>query len=505
MLASAIMKWQHLVSLLILSAFSPLWAGDMDLSKQTQPAALETPFSWEGFYVGAHAGGNWGTAHSQDLNFFRATFPDAPSFDYDTSGFVGGLQAGYNWQRGHLVLGIESDFGYMNIDGSGTHPFDRGTSTSWESDFYSTLRARAGFASNRWLFYITGGGILARSDLGISSDVTGGGFPDRSDLGISSDVTGTSHRAFVPGITGGAGIEYAFNNRWSVKLEYLYYELEDDPVAINNGQGQSEEGFDVAFFSMQNSGHIARLGVNYHFGSEAAVESFPVYSGKDGKTMLQPTAPMETYNWTGPYAGLHFGYGAGGIAWLDEPRDDTDNMQHQWQNGIFGGVTAGLNYQLHCFVVGLEGKFSGSAIDASYSKDPNDEPNTFATDIDWRGSIAMRAGLAPSAFMNGRLLFYGTFGLSLAHQNYYWDHLDTFGGGQHDIYDSSERRYGPLLGAGVEWAFAQHWTMRVEYDFAEYDKKIIHGPRFDFPVTETEAYLTKLRTHSVEVGVSYKF
>ena len=36
-------------------------AADLPIRKAPAPVAVAAPFSWSGFYIGAHAGGGWGT------------------------------------------------------------------------------------------------------------------------------------------------------------------------------------------------------------------------------------------------------------------------------------------------------------------------------------------------------------------------------------------------------------------------------------------------------------
>src|SRR5438309_5878020 len=126
-------------------------------SKAVAPAPLPE-CNWTGFYIGLNVGGNFGHGEDKDLDFYN--FPDKP-WGYDTSGFVAGGQVGYNYQWNWLVLGIEGDLGYMNLDGRGTEPGSPGGDTRGEtdSDFYTTIRGRLGFGVGHWLFYATGGGI----------------------------------------------------------------------------------------------------------------------------------------------------------------------------------------------------------------------------------------------------------------------------------------------------------------------------------------------------------
>lgn len=71
-----------------------------------------------------------------------------------TSGVIGGVQAGYNTQIGALVLGVEAD-----LQGTGVHGGSRfdGFSQSNGIDWFGTVRARIGYAVDRFLVYSTGG------------------------------------------------------------------------------------------------------------------------------------------------------------------------------------------------------------------------------------------------------------------------------------------------------------------------------------------------------------
>ena len=65
---------------------------------------------------------------------------------------------------------------------------------------------------------------------------------------------------------------------------------------------------------------------------------------------------------------------------------------------------------------------------------------------------------------------------------------------------SSNTKAGWTLGAGVEYAFAQSWTTRVEYRYSDF------GRFTDSPATDSGyLYPTDVKTQSVRFGVSYKF
>ena len=105
-----------LAALPLLAASLSAQAADMPLYKAPPPAPV--PFSWTGFYIGAHVGGGWG---SREFDFNDLT-PAAP-FLWDSSapvnGPLAGGQIGANWQAGWAVLGVEADGSWANLQGKG--------------------------------------------------------------------------------------------------------------------------------------------------------------------------------------------------------------------------------------------------------------------------------------------------------------------------------------------------------------------------------------------------
>src|SRR5437588_1686076 len=86
--------------------------------KQVAPAPVPE-CNWTGFYIGINVGGQFG--HSEDRDLDDYWNPDK-EWGYSESGFVAGGQVGYNFQWNWLVLGVEADGGYMNLDGRGLEP-----------------------------------------------------------------------------------------------------------------------------------------------------------------------------------------------------------------------------------------------------------------------------------------------------------------------------------------------------------------------------------------------
>jgi len=227
--------------------------------KQVAPAPLPE-CNWTGFYIGLHVGGQFGHAEDVDVdNYF--SIPTGPRpWGYDQSGVIAGGQVGYNFQWNWLVLGIEADGGYMNIEGSGVEPESAILGNSdlvghSDSDFYTTIRGRLGIALNQWLFYATGGGIGVNWDTRVRDDCNI--FP------CSNRTIDAHEEDFDWGWTVGGGIERMIGCHWSIKAEYLYYTLDDQSFSAEANVFTRDIG--RFRWEAHDQGHIVRAGLNYKF------------------------------------------------------------------------------------------------------------------------------------------------------------------------------------------------------------------------------------------------
>jgi outer membrane immunogenic protein len=180
------------------------------------PAYLPPSFSWTGFYAGINGGGGFGQSKWDSVGSFNTA-----------GGLVGGT-VGYNYQYRQAVFGIEGDVDWSGIRGS-TGPFSTGD--TW----LSTVRGRIGYAADRFMPYITGGGAF-------------GNINASSPFGSAS--------ATNAGWTVGAGLEFAFYGNWSAKAEYLYVSLGKFNCGIACGVAPDNVSFNT---------NLVRAGINYHF------------------------------------------------------------------------------------------------------------------------------------------------------------------------------------------------------------------------------------------------
>jgi outer membrane immunogenic protein len=253
------------------------------------PPATVVAANWTGFYAGLNAGGSWGgdpINNSGTLNLCvgaNVQCVQAPGaipgqFNTQPRGFIGGGQIGYNWRRGAVVWGVETDFQASGIKGEdsatgsksipgwpGLDYIASGTG-SQRIDWFGTLRGRVGWLPvNSLLVYATGG--LAYGHL--QTDVTFSGFVSSSAgvplATIQSTVAASS--AIRAGWTVGGGLELMLAPQWTIKGEYLYYDLGtvtlNQTVNFNGGGILATVGVGVQS-QAQYWGHIARIGVNYH-------------------------------------------------------------------------------------------------------------------------------------------------------------------------------------------------------------------------------------------------
>jgi outer membrane immunogenic protein len=259
------------------------------------PALAQTPAvrNWAGFYLGLNAGGAWGrSSASTSPDCSQTSSPpgyiciangngagDAAALiaagigTMNGSGFTGGVQVGYNWQHNNFVAGLEADFGAFILKGSrqvsGTYvnsfdfnPGDPFTvSSSFDTDWLLTLRARVGAAiTPQLLAYFTGGLALTELTVGNSYFDTN----TTSMPALHATENSSTSKLKVGWVIGG-GLEWALNNHWSVRGEYLYLDFgkvtTTGTISDNLGIGYAQGLSTTADLTAQ----VARVGFNYKF------------------------------------------------------------------------------------------------------------------------------------------------------------------------------------------------------------------------------------------------
>src|SRR5262245_47004397 len=146
------MKHLALASLIAVAQAAATSINAADLPAGAPPPApaqvLPAPYSWTGFYLGAHGGGarveDRATAVSTGPLIFSSTIDSVTSNSY----LVGG-QVGFNYQVGFAVFGVEADASWTRTtESSGVQPLGPGglENTTRSISWFGTATARVGVA-----------------------------------------------------------------------------------------------------------------------------------------------------------------------------------------------------------------------------------------------------------------------------------------------------------------------------------------------------------------------
>lgn len=218
------------------------------------PAAVIAP-SWTGFYIGINGGGAFGTTGASEtgLPIGGAGASGDYNLDHHLSGWLAGGQLGYNWQTGRWVWGVEADFDGADIHGDGTQggagQAGNFVTAGEKIDYFGTLRGRVGgLVTDDFLLYATGG--LAYGHIKTNGQFH---YVGPVDYLASGSATKTGWAA-------GGGFEYRFLPQWTVKAEYLYYDLGKQTILSNFAFPGFQSQFDF-----NTHGSFVRAGLNYHF------------------------------------------------------------------------------------------------------------------------------------------------------------------------------------------------------------------------------------------------
>ena len=443
------------------------------------PAYVPAPvFNWSGLYGGIHGGWGWG-----DVTYVFPPGGGGPgifapitggSFGKDIDGGVLGGHFGGNYQVGNWVAGLEGSVAWTGLKGTATDPFGpSGGITTYDSrlKWLATLTPRLGYAANNWLLYVKGG--LAAGE--VDSDLeliffNPAAFREKND-----------HLGWTVGV----GVEYAWTPNWIFGLEYNYYDLGHQ---LYGGRTSDDLGDYINYrVDLKFSAVLARL--SYRWDEPAhAVPAIPV------------KAPVFRGDWTGPYGGVHGGWGWGDADYTF-PAITTafatpgGAFSQDIDGGVFGGHL-GYNFQEGNWLVGLEGSLAWSGLDGS-SRDvfaPAIAPTvTYDTKLNWLATVTPRLGYAAN---NGLLYVKGGLAAGEAESR-----LRSTAAAA--ILDEKSEHVGWTAGIGIEYAWMPNWVVGLEYNYYDLGEQR-YGP-IRGGVVLRDNYGVDLKFSTVLARMSYKF
>ncbi|WP_439407794.1 carbohydrate porin [Bradyrhizobium sp. DASA03076] len=190
----------------------------------------------------------------------------------------------------------------------------------------------------------------------------------------------------------------------------------------------------------------------------AGVLAFPA-ACRAADLPLKAPALKAVYDWTGFYIGAHVGVTRGtSSATLTDPTIATDNNVF---TGATGGVQAGYNWRLNSgLLLGLEGDISFPNYLPSNHVVSSAATALSSAEERWDYVASLRARLG---YSTGNWLFYATGGAAFAGERF----LSTPTGGNEEKVLNT--RFGWIAGGGVEYAFASHWSARLEYLYSKFE------------------------------------
>jgi outer membrane immunogenic protein len=296
------------------------------VTAQNQNYILPPSSAWTGFYAGLNAGGIWNanTKLSISSSFIpgseQPVLPNgttylgrqsalASSGDIPTNsrGFIGGGQLGYNRQfKDHVIGGVEADFQgiasghnngqtlsiapltgtYIDSNPAGTAILAFSPGEFVESslsggkriNYLGSLRGQLGWLATPTLL-LSGTGGLAYGGVSSWTSITQTFQTSPSSTTSFISPSYIVHNDTLFGWTIGANTEWMFIPNWSIRCEYLYYDLGSvhyslAPTIVSTfftpsippfPQGETPIAAVASQAATRFNGNILRMGVSYHF------------------------------------------------------------------------------------------------------------------------------------------------------------------------------------------------------------------------------------------------
>lgn len=176
----------------------------------------------------------------------------------------------------------------------------------------------------------------------------------------------------------------------------------------------------------------------------AVCMSAPAHAADMAVKAPPAAAEPPPYNWSGLYIGANFGG-----AWSNGALNIPGNNPYGGLSEFIGGGQVGYNVQAGHFLFGVEGDLDGTA----FGHPALPSPTLGSVSQRWIATAAGRFGIAEDLW-----LVYGKLGGG-------WVHSDTAVNFAGQSFSGSNTSSGWLAGAGLEYGFKPHWTLRLEYDY----------------------------------------
>jgi outer membrane immunogenic protein len=285
-------------------------AADIPLKARPAPVPVVVPWSWSGFYIGAHLGAGWARQlnwtdakpFSDDSDFTvpcngscHDVFFTAPASrgSHNAIGVLGGLQAGFNVQYGAVVWGIEAQYSWADLKGDHGDAFTAAFArpTNFSQDAFTTFNGADRFATkikgiatiaglfgiaswpnDRTLWFVKAGAAYMRADYAFTQNVTklscNVDDPGCEGENFNGVLTGSSSRW---GYMVGTGLAFGLTDNVFAKIEYDFLGFGNKDVTLTGTvcetslTDEPECKSRTKNFNINQSIHVLKVGLSYKF------------------------------------------------------------------------------------------------------------------------------------------------------------------------------------------------------------------------------------------------
>ena len=229
--------------------------------------------------------------------------------------------------------------------------------------------------------------------------------------------------------------------------------------------------------------------------------------------------PKKSYDWSGFYAGAHFGYAGGSSHWTAHATGaagppligslDFFNSFDVFKGtgSYFDGFQGGYNYLLpsrQLFGIEADISFPNTVGGMATFASPATGTANYAEQVQMSGTLRGRIGYAPIlANGTGNWLFYATGGFAWSYDQFTRMQISGVPAGGTAMSGTVENAYlvprvGGVAGVGVEVGLTPRWAARIEYLYTDYASRSVTFP------AGAQTFNSALALQSVRVGVDYQ-
>jgi high affinity Mn2+ porin len=229
--------------------------------------------------------------------------------------------------------------------------------------------------------------------------------------------------------------------------------------------------------------------------------------------------PKKSYDWSGFYAGAHFGYGGGSSHWtahatgaVGPPLIGSLDFFNSFDvfkgtGSYFDGLQGGYNYLLpsrQLFGIEADISFPNTVGGMATFTSPATGTANYAEQVEMSGTLRARVGYAPIlANGTGNWLFYATGGFAWSYDQFTRMQISGLPAGGTAMPGTAENaylvpRFGGVVGVGVEVGLTPQWAARIEYLYTDYASRSVTFP------AGAQTFNSALALQSVRVGVDYQ-